>query len=195
MLDKLIEAIIQFIDQLLPCTIIFYYEKGVRLRNGKKYITKRARKIALKQGVDPSFILEPGFYWKVPFLDTILTHMIKTTTIPLSEQSVTTKDWKQVVVKGVIKYDVDNVEQLLLEVNDPIDAIVDMAKGIIRAEIRVRDWKDCNDFKLENAINKKMKEEAAKWGVRVDVVTLTDLGDIRSFRLFNSNHTNSETQS
>jgi regulator of protease activity HflC (stomatin/prohibitin superfamily) len=169
MFDRLIDFIIELKDQLLFWAVVDHYDMGVRLRFGKN------------KGV-----LEPGLHWKIPFADKILTHMIKTTTVNLSEQSVTTKDWKQVVVRAIIKYEVSNVEVLLLEVNDPIDALSDMTKGIIRTAIITRDWYECNGPDLSREITGKVKNEAKKWGVRVDTVTLTDLGEIPSFRLFNS---------
>jgi membrane protease subunit HflC len=169
MFDKLIEFIIQILDQLLPWTVIQHYEGAVRLRLG------------LSKGE-----LKPGFHWKVPFADSILTCIIKPTTLNLSEQSVTTKDWKGVVVSAVIKYEIANVEQLLLEVNDPIDALADMAKGIIRAGITSREWSECNGGELTTEIKKNVRDQAKKWGIKVIDVTLTDLGEIRSLRLFNS---------
>lgn len=169
MFEKLIDVILQFIDNIKPWVVVPIYDCGVRLRWG------------LNKGV-----LNPGFHWKIPFADEILTHMVKTTTINLSEQTITTKDWKGIVVKGVIKYEVDDVEKLLLEVNDPIDAISDMAKGLIRTAFISSDWKDCNNDIVANEITKKVRAEAKKWGIAVKEVTLTDLGEMKSFRLFNS---------
>jgi len=169
MFEKLIDVLLEFLDNIIPFVVIPAYDQGVRLRFG------------LNKGK-----LEPGFHWKIPFADNILSHMVKTTTINLSEQTVTTKDWKSVVVKGVIKYEVKDVEILLLEVNDPIDAISDMAKGIIRTAFTERNWEDCNNGSVSTEITQKIKRESAKWGISVKEVTLTDLGEMKSFRLFNS---------
>ena len=150
-----------------------HYEEGVRLRFGKNKGT-----------------LNPGFHWKVPFADTIMTHMVKTTTLSLSEQTVTTKDWKQVVAKAVIKYEVSDVKILLLEVNDPIDALSDITQGIIRDAIISREWHECNDVELSKVIKNKAKTQAAIWGRKITEVTLTDWGERPTYRLFNSNTNN-----
>ena len=50
-------------------------------------------------------------------------HMVKPKTINLIEQTITTKDYKSVVVKSVIKYETADVVKLLLEVNDAADAL------------------------------------------------------------------------
>ncbi len=169
MLEKLIDVLIEIYDSLKPFVVIPEYDKGIRLRLGRN------------RGV-----LEPGFHWKIPFADDILTHMVKTTTINLSEQTITTKDWRSIVVKAVIKYEVRDIEKLLLEVNDPVSAISDMAKGIIRNTFILKDWADCNNDTASNEIGKEVKKESLKWGISVKEVTLTDLGEMRSFRLFNS---------
>ena len=169
MFDRLLDLIVSLWDDLMPFTVIEHYNRGVRLRFGK-----------------PKGLLEPGFHFKIPFADQIMFHMIKTTTMSLSEQTITTKDWKSIVVKAVIKYEVEDPEQLLLEVNDPIDAIADMTMGVIRNSLILLNWDECNNENISNEITKKARVESRKWGIRIQEVTLTDLGEVPSFRLFNS---------
>ena len=169
MFDRLLDLIVSLWDDLMPFTVIEHYNRGVRLRFGK-----------------PKGLLEPGFHLKIPFADQIMFHMIKTTTMSLSEQTVTTKDWKSIVVKAVVKYEVEDTETLLLEVNDPIDAIADMTMGVIRNNLILLNWDECNSVDISNDITKKARVEARKWGIRIQEVTLTDLGEVPSFRLFNS---------
>jgi regulator of protease activity HflC (stomatin/prohibitin superfamily) len=168
MLDKLLELVIELLEDVLPFTVIPHYDKGVRLRLGKK------------RGV-----LEPGFHWKIPFVDKILSHMVKTKTINLIEQTITTKDKQSIVVKAVIKYVVSDVETLLLEVNDPVDALADMVQGIIRNKIVVRNWDECNEDSLTAEISRASKAEAKKWGLEIKEITLTDLALMRSLRILN----------
>lgn len=170
MLDKLLDLFLQFIDDLLPWQVIPYYDRGVRLRLGK-----------------PKGVLNFGFHWKIPFADQILTHMVKPTTLNLDEQSVTTKDGMGVVLKTAIKYEIENVEKLLLETNSATDALSDMVQGIIRNKIINKNWSECNDATFTNEILKASKVEAKKWGISILEVTLTDLGLMRSIRILNRN--------
>lgn len=169
MLDKLIDIIVQFIGDILPVEVIPHYDRGVRLRFGKP-----------KGGE-----LSPGLHWKIPFVDTFLTHMVKTKTINLLEQTVTTKDYKSIVVKAVIKYEVIDVATLLLEVNDATDALADMVQGIIRDKIIEKNWTECNSQALTAEIAKTSKAEAKKWGLKILEITLTDLAEMKSIRLLN----------
>lgn len=176
MIDKLIDISIQFVNEIVPCTIIPHYNRGVRLRNGHF------------KGV-----LGPGFHWKIPFFDDIPTCMVKTKTINLPEQTITTADDKSIVCKAVIKYEVEDVQQYLLEVNDAVDACGDMVQGIIRNHLVKLDWKDCNDIEVSSKITGKAQTESKQWGLKIQKVTITDLGQMRSFRLmFTNNNTNAK---
>jgi membrane protease subunit HflC len=169
MLDKLLELILQFIDDILPFTVIDHYDRGFRLRFGKERGTE----------------LQPGLHWKLPFIDKILSHMVKTKTINLSEQTITTKDKQSVVIQCAIKYEVSDVKTLLLEVNDPVDALADMVQGIIRDKIISKNWEDCNDEALTSEISDAAKKEAKQWGLKIKKVTITTLAIMRSIRILN----------
>lgn len=168
MLDRLIDIVLQFIDQLMPFTVIPYYDRGVRLRFGK-----------------PKGVLEYGFHWKIPFADEILTHMVMPTTLNLTEQSLTTRDGQSIVVKGIIKYRVSDVEILLLEVNSATDAISDMVSGLIRDKVITKNWSECNDQTLVSEVSRAAKIESKKWGIEIMSLTFTDLCLMRSLRLMN----------
>ena len=168
MLDRFLDLLLNFLDDTLPWIVIPHYDRGVRLRLGK-----------------PKGVLEPGFHWKIPFADQIPTHMVKATTLNLTEQSITTKDGQNVVVCTVIKYEVSDVETLLLEVANAVDALSDISQGIVREKIMNRNWNECNEESLTGEISRKAKAEANKWGITILQVTITDLALMRSIRLLN----------
>lgn len=170
MVERLIDFLLELWKDVLPFEVIPHYNRGVRLRLGKQY------------GLE----LGAGFHWKIPFVDQIMTHMVKVKTLSLSEQTITTKDNRSIVVRAVIKYEVSDVVTLMLEVNDAIDAIADMTKGVIRRTLMDMNWEECNNTSVDNSIAIKARVEAKKWGIYIVEVTLTDLGEMRSIRLLNS---------
>lgn len=172
MLDRLIEILTQVWEKFVPFEIINHYDRGVRLRFGK----------AVMEG-DRVKVLEPGLHWKIPFVDDINSHMVKTTTMDLTEQTVTTKDGQSVVVRGVLKYEVQDVATLLLEVDSPAAAVADMSMGILRDAFVEKMWSECNDPDLPKQIAIRIRREAKKWGIEVIALTLTDLALMRSIRL------------
>lgn len=171
MIDKLIEFIISVLEIFKCWEIIDHYDRGVRLRFGKQHKGE----------------LDPGLHWKWPFyIDSILTIMVKATTMPLKEQTVTTLDGTVVVVKAVIKYEIKDAVKILLEVNDAVDAVADMTQGIIREQIIERNYDTCNNTEFGKEITMKARREAEKWGVKIQSVTLTDFGKMTSIRLLNT---------
>lgn len=168
MFDKLVDLLVQWIEQLLPVVIIPSYEEGVRLSFGK------FRKV-----------LHPGIHFKIPFADEILRQHVVVTTISLPAQSLYTLDKQNFVVKGVIKYKISDVKTFLLEVYDAKDALSDMTMSIIKNIVISIPAEKCIDPELDVILTKKARVEAKKWGVEIQQVTLTDVAPIRSFRLIN----------
>lgn len=170
------DKIFQFGRELNPFEVVEYYNRGVKLRLGR----------VVKDRHGNVKVLEPGLHWRWPFIEVIASHMVKPTTMDLSEQTLTTKDGLSIVVRGVLKYEVSDVATLLLEVDSPQAAVADMSMGIIRDAFVERDWKECNDPSLPGQIAIKIRREAKRWGINVLQLTLTDLAIMKSFRLLNS---------
>lgn len=168
MFDKLIEWLISIWGSFVPYIIVNQTDKAVRLRFGKF------------KGV-----LLPGIHFKVPFFDEVIPHTVLWTTISLTAQSLTTKDEKDIVIKGVIKYRIVDIQTFLLEVWDAIDAISDLTQGIIFDIVKNRTWEELQHDDLKNHITRKARQEAKRWGIEIETVTLSDLAKIRSIRLLN----------
>lgn len=173
MFDKLIDLIIQWISDILPLVIIPSYEAGVLLRCGK--FKKELNK---------------GLHFKIPFFDEVLRQHIVVTTLSLPAQSLYTSDNQNIVVKGVIKYKISDVQIFLLEVYDAKDAISDMTMSIIKNVIIGLPFAKCLDVELDNLLTKKVRSESKKWGVEIQQVTLTDIAPIKSFRIINDTEIN-----
>jgi regulator of protease activity HflC (stomatin/prohibitin superfamily) len=178
-LERIIDKLFEIWSTLIPFEIIEYYDRGVKLRLGKP--TMKAGKIK---------ILEPGLHWKIPFVDVILSHRVVAKTMDLTEQSITTKDSKSVVVRSVLKYEVDDVATILLEVDSAEEAVKDMCQGILMDAMSERTWEECQGPELTKQVKEKIKVEAKKWGIRIKAFTLTDLSIMRSIRLLNSTRYN-----
>jgi regulator of protease activity HflC (stomatin/prohibitin superfamily) len=173
MFDKLVDLIINWIEQILPIVIIPSYEEGVMMRFGK-----------FKK------VISGGVYFKIPFFDEVLRQHVVVTTISLPAQSLYTLDKQNFVVKGVIKYRISDVKVFLMEVYDAQDALSDMTMSIIKNVVISLPAEKCIDPELDNILTKKARVEAKKWGVDIQQVTLTDVAPIRSYRLINDTITN-----
>jgi len=153
-------------DIIKPCYVLNEYEGAVVLRFGKK-----------------KSVPEPGFHWKWPIVDELLTCHIATETISVESQSLTTSDDKNIIVSGVVKCSVVDPAVYLIKVKDVSNAISDIAQGEIKQCIMARTWDQCRKPDLDNEITIKVRREAKKWGIQVEFVTLTSLQKTISLRI------------
>ena len=172
MFEKLIDIIISFIDNIVPFVIIKEYNRGVRFRFGKF-----------------KSVLEPGIAFKIPFFDDIEVVTVVTTTLSIPVQSITTLDKKQIVTKAVVRYNISDIKSFMLTIYDTVDAISDTTQAIIKKQLAAKNLEDCVDNNIDVLITKNVAKEVIKWGVAIEKVTLTDIGEISSIRLFNESNT------
>lgn len=164
MLDKLIDLIINFIDDFLPIKIVNEWESGVYLRFGK---FKR--------------VVKAGMIWKIPFFDKILVTDVITQTANLKPQTVTSLDEKNVVLSSIVRYHIYDVKKYLLGVMHADDVLIDTTQGIIRDIVETTNWEDLID--LTNIVTPEVNEQVNKWGINVEQVSFPDLAQIRTYRL------------
>lgn len=170
MFEKLVDFIASTLKDFLPFTFMEQWSGGIILRFGKYHR-----------------IVKPGLIWKIPFADVLHATTIVTCTVSVPTQSLTTSDGKQIVVKSVVKYHISDIKLFTLEVYNSKDAILDTTQAIIKRIITAKAWSECGDEKIDANIATKLRAEVKCWGIEIEKVTLTDIGLIRSIRLFNEN--------
>ena len=164
MFDKLIDFLLNLKDELIPVRIINEWEGGIQMRGGK----------FLRN-------VKPGIRFKVPFIDHIWVAYTVAQTVDLLPQTLTTKDGKSIVLKGIIRYKVIDCKKYLMTVNSAKDVLVDTVQGVIREIIEDYTWG--SDIELNDLITEKSASVVDVWGIKVESVTLTDFGIIRTYRL------------
>ncbi len=166
MFDRLLDFAIETWERLIPIVVVDEYQKAVILRMGKFLVVR-----------------EPGWHWKIPFADNpILQHTI-VTTMSTSAQSLVTLDRKEVTVESIVKYNIEDIKKYCLEIYDATDAIQDITQAVIKQNIMQKTLEDCYNPELDNIITKKVRSEVRKYGINIHQVTLTTLGQIKSYRL------------
>ena len=165
MFDKLVALIERFGYQLMPFVIIEEWNAGVHLRYGR-YINT----------------LNSGVHFKIPFFDNIIECPVITQSVNLPSQTLTTLDDESIVLKAIIRYKVINVRTYLLGVMHANDVLIDTTQGMIRDVVELTTWEDLVD--VNSKITQEVKEYVVRWGIEVEAVTITDLGLVKSFRIF-----------
>ena len=165
MFDKLVQLIERFGYQMMPYVIIEEWNAGVHLRYGKWIKT-----------------LYAGIHFKIPFFDNIIECPVITQSVNLPSQTLTTLDEQSIVLKAIIRYKVSNVRTYLLGVMHANDVLIDTTQGIIRDVVEMTKWDNLIDVNTQ--ITNEVKEYVVRWGIEVEAVTITDLGLVKSFRIF-----------
>ena len=164
MFDKLIEFIMQFLEDVLPFKVVNEWEKGVFLRFGK-YLK----------------VVEPGLRYKTPFADKIWNTVTITQTIHLQPQTLTTLDGKDVVLKAIVRYHVDDVKEFLLNVMHASDVLVDTTQGVIRDTVEGYNWEDL--YNISEYLQSQVQDIVDNWGIKIERITLTDLVIVKTYRI------------
>lgn len=165
MFDKLVDLLVRFSMDILPFVIVEQWNGAVQLRFGK-FIK----------------VLYPGIHFKIPFFDSIIECPVITQSVNLPSQTLTTLDDESIVLKSIIRYKVSNIRTYLLGVMHANDVLIDTTQGMIRDVVELTTWEDLVD--VNSKITQEVKEYVVRWGIEVEAVTITDLGLVKSFRIF-----------
>ena len=168
MFDKLIALLQEFWQQMSPFYIVDMWEKGLHLRVGKFHDIK-----------------DPGIHIKIPFLDSIWKQTVVTQSLDLKPQSITSADYRNIVVKAIVRYTINDAFLFLTKLAHPTDVIVDTTGAMIREIIEERNWEDLVD--VEDELTERIGKKLSEWGICIEKVTLTDLAEIQSIRLISDN--------
>lgn len=125
--------------------------------------------------------LDVGFYWKIPFFESVIIQNTATTTTSLSAQSIVAPDNVIYTVEGVVKWSVSDIKPFSCDIWDSENVIIDSAKSAIAEVIGKHGVKD-----MGNQVATKTRLALRKYGIAVDTVTITTLAPVKCFRIISS---------
>jgi Membrane protease subunits, stomatin/prohibitin homologs len=170
MFEKFFDYLKEWLELFYFVHVVNCYERGVQLRWGKFYR-----------------VLEPGwrFFWPLRIDQIIVSSVILDTEV-LREQTLTTKDDASVTLRGIVSFEVEDVQKYLLEVKDRINALEDSACGVIGARVLRCAWQELITEDFWNAVTIEVRRNAKKYGIKIVQVQFQDLTKSWSLRLWNS---------
>lgn len=140
--------------------IIFEYKRALKFRFGK-YVK----------------LLDPGFKWIIPFVDSVQFVDIRVITINILSQEVMTKDNVPCKVDGVVFFKIQNAQKAVLEVEDYYFAITQLAQAALRDV--------CGKVELDTILSKReeignnirliVERETQEWGIDIIDVKIKDI--------------------
>lgn len=167
LLEKLFDLFVGIVGYLLPWVILEDDKIGLIRRLG-----------CYKRN------LKPGWNWKWPIIETILSETQALDSTVLREQSLTTKDGVQVTVRGVITYRVVDPKRYILDVDNPLTVINDAGCAVIGELIPELDAAEVLvGTEFLQKLTRRVRARAKRWGIEVDSVGLADRTRARTYRL------------
>ncbi len=140
--------------------IIFEYKRAIKFRFGK-YIK----------------ILQPGFRWIIPLVETIQVVDVRVITINILSQEVMTEDNVPCSIDGVVFFRIDNPEKAVLEVEEYKFAISQLSQAALRDV--------CGKVELDIILSKReemgknikniVELETKEWGIEIIDVKIKDI--------------------
>ena len=173
MISQLIDFLKALGTDMLPWVVVDQWQQAVVLRFGRYHRT-----------------VDPGFHWKIPFVECVVAQSVVTTTTVLKPQSVATKDGRIVTVEAVIRWSVSDVKTFTIDIWDGANVIVDSTQGAIADVLRSTNMDDPD---LARLIIQKSRSALTKFGIKVEQVTLTTLAPVRVIRLIGVSQTIPDT--
>lgn len=185
----MLESLWQFLDRLfffIPrLHTVHIYDGAVFMRRGRHKSYFRYRKNKTMKS------LEPGIYLLLPIIDEIIDVNKADQAVDLKNQSLWTKEGKNIVVSGTLRYHISRPEKALLEVWDHDVTLSRVALGVIADYVNSKSLEECHNLlALKEELRKKMKDIAKDWGIAIDEVYITDAGETFNLRILSSNETN-----
>lgn len=161
----------------LGIRVIFEYKRALKFRFGK-YIG----------------IVEPGFRWIIPVIETLQIVDIRIITINILSQEVMTEDNVPCSIDGVLFFKVTDPEKAVLEVEDFTFAITQLAQAALRDV--------CGKVELDTILSKReemgknikenVDQEIREWGIEVIDVKIKDIQLPENMRRMMANQAEAE---
>ena len=129
-------------------------------------------------------VLPPGWYLYWPIIQEIFFATVTTQVQDVRCQSITSKDRRDMVVSGAIRFKITDIRKAMLEVKDCEESLIALSLGVLLSVASTMTEEELADTeKLGDSILKKIRAEARGWGLKIQKVYITDLGRTRNIRL------------
>lgn len=133
--------------------------------------------------------LGPGVHWYWPFWTEFWEYPTCRQTLELPPLTLVTADeaGRTVTARGLVVYEVSNIEALVAQTYHPDAAVRDMAMSAVHDVLSRKTWAEIREGLKDGTLDRELRREAAdelkKFGVRVTKTTLTTLAPCKVLRV------------
>lgn len=150
---------------------------GVVVIAGLRVINQYERGVVFRLGRVRSAVKEPGLRVIIPFIDQMRKVALRIVTLPVDSQKIITKDNVSIDVAAVAYYQVTDPIKSVVEIENVISAIYQIAQTTVRNVVGQSTLDDVlsQTAKINEAIKGILDDATEKWGVYVSTVELKDI--------------------
>jgi regulator of protease activity HflC (stomatin/prohibitin superfamily) len=150
-------------------TVLDEWEEGVVLQMGKYRRTVKA-----------------GWWLHCPLeIDEFHTMNVRPDAMELDEQTLTTADDYQIVLKVVMMWSVFDIKKAMLDVDNAAETLEQLAVGYVHDLVEVTEWDEIRTKAFRSSLKSHIQKQARKFGITVSQVKLSDCSETKVFRLIN----------
>ena len=131
-------------------------------------------------------LVKPGLCWFWPAVSVVELYPVVRQTVNLPTQCLLTANNHEVVVGGIVVYDVADVLRLLTTTHEPDDAVRDLALVAIKLVVTTRTLDELRTEQgaIDDALTKELRQKLARpFGVRVLSCYLSDFATCHVLKL------------
>jgi membrane protease subunit HflK len=170
LVEKLLDFLREFIVYFLPFQILGDDQCGLIRRFGKY---RRS--------------LKPGWNWKWPVFETAMTEIAALGSMTLREQTLTTRDGKQITLRGVLTWKVSDPKKYILGCDNAQSVVNDVGCCVIAELVPSCDSAEVLSGEgFSDRLERRMRARARRWGITVDSFGLVDRVQTQAYRLITS---------
>lgn len=149
------------------CTFIDEWEEGVLLRRGR-FVR----------------VVKPGIAWHLPLeIDDITCLNVKTASMELAEQVLTTKDKQSIVISVNMLWSIFDIKKCVVDVEDAADTLSDIVLGYVHDLVEETTWHQIKTESFRKELKRLIQKQARKFGIAVSTVKIANLAKTRVYRL------------
>lgn len=161
----LISAIVGMVSTFLKSfKFVKEGEKGVRLRFGK----------AVRKKDGQPDIVNPGFVFLIPWVDSLPRHHVRQQTIRFDRQRIMLNDGLVFYVTAIVIFRVIDVYKVMFEIDDLDGSLEDLAMGILRDELAARAYTELGSHEISRRLVEHLRETSQAWGIELLEFRLVD---------------------
>lgn len=140
-------------------------ELGIKLRFGKARRDKSNRPL----------VINPGFVFLIPFVDTLKRRHVRQQTLRLDNQRIMVARGLIFDVSAVMLFRVKDIYRALFEIDDLDNSLGDLSMGILRDVLACKEYSELSDMETIGAeLLQRLREKSEEWGVDFKQFKLTN---------------------